>query len=246
MDLGQLNIAEIERFCQECPEPHVIQKVSLHQTSLSYVPGSLQRFRNLCYLNCSNNKIKFVSCHLAELRNLKVLDLSNNEIEDVPISVCLITSIRILDLEHNQIEYLPTGLLELRKLKDLKLEGNPVLAPPPHVCEMGVDAIFSALWDQERKTDLLHSWKPYYSADKITLMPLFKICVETILRHRIDFNSMDTIPMSIKKYLTLTKTSNATRLPPLQKCGNCLGYFSKRHLFLNHKCRSKTVLHVSR
>jgi Leucine-rich repeat (LRR) protein len=238
INLGQLNIPEIEQLCQQCTEPHAIEKVTLCQTSLTYIPGSLQRFRNLCYLNFSNNKIKFVSCHLAELKKLKVLDLSHNDIEDVPISVCLITSLRLLNLEHNHIEYLPTGLLELKHLKELDLGGNPVLAPPPLICEMGVEAIFSALRDQERKTDLLHNWTPYYSAEKITLMPLLKICVETILRHRIDYNSMDTIPTSIKKYLTLTKTSNATRLPPLQKCGTCLGYFSKRHLFLNHKCKA--------
>ena len=60
IDLGQLDISEIERLCHECSEPHKIEKVSLRQTSLTYVPGSLHRFRNLCFLDFSNNKIRII------------------------------------------------------------------------------------------------------------------------------------------------------------------------------------------
>lgn len=155
------------------------------------------------------------------------------------MTVFLITSLRILNLEHNQIQYLPTELLELENLEELKWLRNPLLSPPPHVCEWGLDAIFAALRDQKAKTDLLRNWKPYYSEHKIEMVPLFKLCVESILCHRLDFTSMDTIPTSIKKYLTIAKSSSESRLPPLQKCGRCLAYFSQKHLFFNHECKIK-------
>ncbi|XP_061193396.1 leucine-rich repeat protein lrrA-like [Saccostrea echinata] len=239
LDLGQLSISEIEKLCHECPDANLVQKISLHQTNLTYISGSLGKFRNLVHLDFSNNRVKFISCQLAELTNLKILDLSNNEIEDIPLTVFLIASLRILNLEQNQIRYLPTELLELENLEVLKLSKNPILSPPQEVCILGLDAIFGALLDQKAKTDLLHNWKPYYSAHQVKLMPLFKLCVESILCHRLDFTSMDTIPTSIKKYLTLAKSSSESRLPPLQKCGRCFAYFSQKHLFLNHECKPK-------
>lgn len=146
-------------------------------------------------------------------------------------------SLETLNVKQNRIEYLPTGLLELTNLQTLQCEDNPLLAPPPDVCCLGVRGIFAALRDQRSKINLLGDFRPYYSAEKkVTLEPLFKLCTDFVIRRGIDFNTMSTIPPKIKNFLNLVRSSNEIRFHPIMKCSKCRGYFSHRHLFLNHPC----------
>lgn len=237
LDFGQLDVSEIERECNQHRAPNSVRKVSLHHTDLNYVTGAVAKFRSLVHLELSHNKIKFISCQLAELHKLKVLDLSFNELDEIPMAILLMESLETLNVKHNQIEYLPTGLLELTNLRTLECEDNPILAPPPDVCCLGVNYIFRALRDQRSKINLLGDFKPYYSTDKkVTLEPLFKLCTDFVVRRGIDYNTMSTIPPKIKNFLNLVKSSNETRFHPIMKCAKCRGYFSQRHLFLNHLC----------
>lgn len=237
LDFGQLNGYEIERECNQHRTPNSVRKVSLHHTDLNYVTGAVAKFRSLVHLELSHNKIKFISCQLAELHKLKVLDLSYNELDEIPMAVLLMESLETLNVKHNQIQYLPTGLLELTSLRTLECEDNPILAPPPDVCCLGAQYIFRALRDQRSKINLLGDFKPYYSTEKkVTLEPLFKLCTDFVVRRGIDYKTMSTIPPKIKNFLNLVKSSNETRFHPIMKCSKCRGYFSQRHLFLNHLC----------
>ena len=250
-----ISICNNEKECAQCISARHLTKLSLIDMNLEYVSGMLARFRNLTHLKLSHNNIKFVSCQLAELPKLKVLDLSYNQLDEIPLAILLIKSLTKLNVQHNHIEYLPYGLLGLKKLEVFLWEENPLLSPPPSICVLGLQSIFAALRDQKKKIDLLKDWKPNYSTQdgpvlklgkKATVEPLFKLCVDCVLFHQVNFNTMETVPPSVKSYLSAMKSSKEHLLPPLFKCGKCLGFFSKKHLFLNHTCPcSRSVIFLN-
>ena len=51
------------------------------------------------------------------------------------------SKLKVLDLSNNQLEVLPGNLSNMVSLEEINIINNPMIQPPRHICEHGIDAI---------------------------------------------------------------------------------------------------------
>jgi len=98
---------DINTYLDSLPED--TECIYLNKRNLTFIP-SLERFKNLRVLNCSNNKLRFLPS-LNE--NLRVLNCSNNLLSSLP---SLNEKLERLDCEYNELSSLPCLNENLREL----------------------------------------------------------------------------------------------------------------------------------
>lgn len=96
--------------------------LDLSGLSLTKVPATVEKLRNLTHLNLSNNHITEVA---RVSQRIQELNLSHNRIGSGKLTK-LPTNIRKLNLAHNHITVVPHALTKLVHLHELELSGNPI------------------------------------------------------------------------------------------------------------------------
>jgi len=103
--------------------PDSITSLDLSENGLTELPQELAKFKNLRYLNLSNNRLVSID-NLPVFKNLRFLDISNNVIGILPASICELKELEEVNAENNQIKSIPSGFPNLVNLKILNLGNN--------------------------------------------------------------------------------------------------------------------------
>lgn len=103
-----------------------LESLHLATNALQEVPLALQNFKNLQYLNLSDNALQSASlpARLAALPRLEILILSQCRLSTLPEGFGKLLQLRGLDLSQNQLSELPPDLLRLPALRMLTLSYN--------------------------------------------------------------------------------------------------------------------------
>lgn len=104
--------------------------------SISDIPASIGKMKNLHYLNLPKFDIKTLPPEIGLLSNLKVLNLSNNKIERLPVSIGNLQSLEELELGNNRLSTLPTELGKLSKLNTLVVYLNQLTKLPTELNQL--------------------------------------------------------------------------------------------------------------
>lgn len=108
----------------------------LHDNRLASIPQSIERLKNLLYLNLSENaftEFPKAICGMAALAELRITD---NRIETLPESIADLRSLRELHLRNNRLSTLPESIGNLSELRQLDLRGNPLTSLPDSVANL--------------------------------------------------------------------------------------------------------------
>lgn len=100
--------------------------LSLAENKLKEIPSSIYNYKNLKYVNLSNNRIGNANMPNGAFKSLIWLDLSNNKIKKIPETIENLQNIEFLDLSNNRIKELPVTISNMKKLKVLNLKGNRI------------------------------------------------------------------------------------------------------------------------
>ncbi len=102
--------------------PESIENLSAVNNRLKEFPIGLASFKNLKYIDLSNNRIRNFSDVF--MPKVEYMNLSSNRIKVLPVQIGEMTSLRVLDLSYNSLKSLPAGMCSLVNLKVLNLVGN--------------------------------------------------------------------------------------------------------------------------
>ncbi|CAH0590055.1 unnamed protein product [Chrysodeixis includens] len=94
-------------------------------------PFAFSNFKNVLYMDISDNKINDIGPAFKDLKELDSLNLSRNRIEDIGPNTFYISNnvnrLYLLDLSYNRLTYLPDKAFQhLNNLRKLYLQGNQI------------------------------------------------------------------------------------------------------------------------
>ena len=121
--------------------PFQLRKLNLDSNHLFSFPESILLLENLQYLNLNFNRIKELPYDINCLRKLEHFSIVKNRLMALPSTICNLQNLRILDLSNNNLEVLPANMSNLENLQEINLINNPIIQPPRHICDHGIDAI---------------------------------------------------------------------------------------------------------
>ncbi|OWF34517.1 Protein lap1 [Mizuhopecten yessoensis] len=128
LNIAANDIKYIQHHIQGLPNLSILH---IQGNRLSNLPNS---FKNLQYLNMSNNHLYNVS--LVGMTRLKNLNASNNFLENIPMGVYALTKLESLRLSNNQIKYVSQDLVHLKNLRVLDLGNNKLVSFPQVIDQM--------------------------------------------------------------------------------------------------------------
>lgn len=85
----------------------------------------VSHYRNLEFLDLSNNSISEIPKQVTKLKKLKKLYLSENNIKVIPSYIAELDSLSILYLLYNKVETISADICSMDNLRVLNLNGNP-------------------------------------------------------------------------------------------------------------------------
>lgn len=100
-----------------------ITSLDLSHKELNEIPKDIIRFKDLKYLNLSDNNLETLPMWLSALQKLEVLSLSGNQFVNLE-GVQNLSSLKWLDLSKNKISYLPNDFVEMNRLETLIIIDN--------------------------------------------------------------------------------------------------------------------------
>lgn len=87
-------------------------------------------FKNIIYLDASNNEIDKIPSDIANLKNLRILVLNNNKLSSIDDSVMNLVNLEVLSANGNSITKLSNKIGNLTKLEQLQLQNNLLTTLP--------------------------------------------------------------------------------------------------------------------
>ncbi|XP_013410880.1 malignant fibrous histiocytoma-amplified sequence 1 homolog, partial [Lingula anatina] len=127
-----------------------LEVLYLSYNQLSDIPVDIARVKGLTIFWLDKNAFTTFPIALCALTNLEVLHLGNTQLSYIPVEITRLTKLKILSLDNNNITHLPPQMRSMESLTDLDVKGNPLVQPPKHIANRGLDAIkryFEALTD---------------------------------------------------------------------------------------------------
>ena len=129
-----------------------LKRLSINNTLIRKLPGSLAELANLEYLSVSfdnryfslaygsgRNRAVLVTLprQIGQLKKLKELRLSSNSIKTIPEGIGELESLRELDLSGNPLQALPKSFGKLAKLETLDLSNTSLKTLPDSIGDLG-------------------------------------------------------------------------------------------------------------
>ena len=121
--------------------PFQMRKLNLDSNHLVNFPEAILSLENLQYLNLNFNRIKELPPDIDCLQKLEHFTIVKNRLMALPSTICNLTNLRSLDLSNNNLEVLPGNMSNLENLQEINVTNNPIIQPPRHICDHGIDAI---------------------------------------------------------------------------------------------------------
>lgn len=110
--------------------PLSVRALSLRGKGLNMIPKDIRKFRNLEYLDLSNNDIEKLDVDfLKSFKRLEVLDLERNKISSLDEDFCRLSDnecLTHLNLKKNKISSISADVVHFKSLQFLNLSENPI------------------------------------------------------------------------------------------------------------------------
>lgn len=98
--------------------PHIFLTLSLSHYDITYLPNSIGRLSNLCYLDLSHTALETLPDSICDLCNLQTLMLTNcRSLTSFPPRICNLINLRCLDIRDSGVQEMP---LEMEKVTSLR------------------------------------------------------------------------------------------------------------------------------
>ncbi|XP_013393542.1 malignant fibrous histiocytoma-amplified sequence 1-like [Lingula anatina] len=126
-----------------------LETLTITGNMLSNIPVEIKDMTGLrkflLFCNCFT-MFPIALCGMASLErlylgNLKGLQGHHNHISYIPADIVSMTGLESLDLESNKVTHLSPQIRNMKSLLELNVKGNPLVQPPEHVADRGLDAI---------------------------------------------------------------------------------------------------------
>lgn len=138
------------QFLQQLPGLHKekLDKLQLTECN-SQLPPELFTFRELTWLNISNNGVRIFFAHktyflqlssippdIAKLTNLQYLDISFNTLTDLPREILSLKSLKSLDWSKGKLRRIPDIVFSMKSLKKLVISDNRLTELPDEISDL--------------------------------------------------------------------------------------------------------------
>ena len=110
--------------------------INLSQNKIFKFSKNFFDLSNLLKLNVNHNSIINIPSKISQLTSLKYLSINNNKIELIPNALIKLTNLTYLDISYNKIEDLPIELGLMKSLNTLKIIGNKIEKLPTTLCQL--------------------------------------------------------------------------------------------------------------
>jgi Leucine-rich repeat (LRR) protein len=160
-------------------EHRYIERISLHNNAIEYVPASIGNCRNLKKLNFNSNRISEVHPDIAKLQKLQQLSFYRNSLQSVPDGVYKIRTLKEIDLFYNQIEDIDPQFANWQNITTLYLSHNKIVALPENI-------------DTLRLLEGLHIWD-----NRLGKLPRSLGKITGLKYLRVNGNYLKEIPLSV-------------------------------------------------
>ena len=117
------------------PKEEVI-KLKISKLNLTELPEEIYHYKNLRYLDASNNNFTEIPLELTSLIQLEYLNFSSNKLTTLSDKINQFKVLKVLLLNHNEIVTLPTEISELTHLTELHLWGTLLVSLPSSIINL--------------------------------------------------------------------------------------------------------------
>ena len=124
LDLGHNHLTQLPEALGDLVE--LRDFLYLHDNRLESLPSSMQRLRELRYLNISENQFSIFPESICDMASLVELRLTDNQLTSLPDSIARLANLRELHLRNNRLRTLPAAVGRLSNLRQIDLRGNPI------------------------------------------------------------------------------------------------------------------------
>ena len=136
---------ELSRLPDEVTELTEMQELRLDYNSLTELPTSIIKLKNLIRLHLNDNKLTKLPSEIGDLKELRRLDVSYNQLVSLPTSIQKLNQLEELRLNANRLTELPSEIGDLKKLEWLGVSGNLLRSDAIHALEMKKKEITSSV-----------------------------------------------------------------------------------------------------
>ncbi|HZY82241.1 MAG TPA: leucine-rich repeat domain-containing protein [Cyclobacteriaceae bacterium] len=113
-----------------------LRVLSLFESGLEAVPGSIGGLSSLEELTISKSKVKTLPSSIGQLSKLKRLSVIESALETVPAEIGQLTDLEFLALNGNAILSLPSSIGNLKKVSSLVADKNKITEIPSTIGDM--------------------------------------------------------------------------------------------------------------
>lgn len=113
-----------------------VVKLVLRGQKYTEFPQEILAFKNLEYLDLSNNKLKTIPREIAQLTKLKVLIVEGNKLVDLPVELYSLYDLRVLNVGRNQLYYMSSKISNLTNLVQLDIWSNNIAEFPEEISKL--------------------------------------------------------------------------------------------------------------
>lgn len=134
LDLSHLNFSVVSFDSLSDKRREETKQLHLCYNRLTALPGSIERFTNLEFLDLSNNGLSVLSEGIARLTKLRTLIAKNNRLDEFSLPKEFGSlPLELLNLSGNRFEEIPAPFMQLRRLQSLSLGGNRLKSIPAEI-----------------------------------------------------------------------------------------------------------------
>lgn len=134
LDLSHLNFNSLSFEGLSDRRREETRQLHLCYNRLTALPGSIQLFSNLEFLDLSNNGLSVLDEGIARLARLRTLVAKNNHLNEFSLPKDFGSlRLEVLNLSGNRFEEIPQQLLQLGRLQSLSLGGNRLRGIPAEI-----------------------------------------------------------------------------------------------------------------
>lgn len=179
-----------------------ILDLRLEYNSFKEIPPEIGSFKNLVYLDISNNRISNIASEIIELTELKSFICRNNNlsVDSIPKDFGLMKSLTLLNVSGNSFSDVPMQFTELNRLKSLYIGGNEISNIPREIGNL-------------KKLEIL-----YLGGNRLKVIPTEVGQMESLVSLVLSDNYIEQLPNSLARLKNLQSlglhNNRLSTLPP--------------------------------
>lgn len=134
LDFSRLSLSTLDVDTISDERKREARQLYLNYNRLASLPSSLSLFRNLEFLDISNNGLSAICEGITRLTRLRTLIAKNNRLDEFSLPKEFGSlPLEVLNFSGNRFEEIPLQCTKLLRLQSLSLGGNRLKSIPPEI-----------------------------------------------------------------------------------------------------------------